>query len=80
MKITNITEVNDFLAVVDSCENDVWLTSPNGDKYNLKSKLCQYIAMGKLLGVNGDRYELFASSKADEARLLSYFIAHPEVA
>ena len=80
MKITNIAEVNDFLAVVDSCEHDVWLTSPNGDKYNLKSKLCQYIAIAKILGVNGSSYELFASSKADEARLLNYFIAHPEVA
>ena len=39
MKIKNIIHVNKFLQAVEKCEHDVWLTSPYGDKYNLKSAL-----------------------------------------
>ena len=38
MKFTNIKEVNEFLAVVDSCEGSVTLTSPYGNQ-NLHSIL-----------------------------------------
>ena len=46
MKLTKITQVKEFLAVADSCDGDVWLVSLQGDKYNLKSTLTQYVAMG----------------------------------
>lgn len=48
MKLRNIEDVEGFLDAVSQCTGDVWLESPYGDKYNLKSKLSQYIAMGAL--------------------------------
>ena len=72
MKLTNIKEVNDFLAVVDSCEGSVTLTSPYGDRFNLKSKLTQYIAIAELLGDNAEELELWCSSKADEYKFLRF--------
>ena len=79
MKITNIQDVNELLSVVDSCSGDVYLTSPYGDKFNLKSKLSQYVAVGALLGNHGDELELWCEDKADEAKLLTLFNEHPEL-
>lgn len=45
MKLTKIEQVNEFLSIVDSCKGDVTLRSLDGDIFNLKSKLSQYIAI-----------------------------------
>ena len=46
MKLRNIIEIEDFRNTVDSCIGSVWLESTDGDKFNLKSKFSQYIALG----------------------------------
>lgn len=79
MRLKNISELNGFIATVDSCEGDVWLESLAGDRFNLKSKFSQYIALGELLGKNGDELELFCQSSRDEARFYEYFRDYPGV-
>jgi hypothetical protein len=79
MKIKNIEEVNGFIEAVSKCNGDVWLVSPNEDKYNLKSSFTQYIALGKLLSEDGDNLELFCSLKEDEVNFFDYFRQFPEV-
>jgi hypothetical protein len=71
MKLSNITDVQKFLAAVNSCENDIYLKSQEGDVFNLKSSLSQYIAIGRLLEESGDDLELFAQTREDEARLMN---------
>ena len=71
MKLSNITDVQKFLAAVNSCENDVYLKSQEGDVFNLKSSLSQYIAVGRLIEESGDDLELFAQTREDEARLMT---------
>lgn len=79
MRLKNIEEVNDFLATVDSCNGDVWLTSQYGDKFNLKSKISQYIAMSALLRDKDEILELFCALKEDEVKFLNFFFEHPGV-
>lgn len=79
MKLTKISQVEDFLAIVNTCKGDVTLTSQYGDKYNMKSLLTQYVVIGALLGEKGDELELFCSSKEDEAKFLKFFNENPEV-
>lgn len=79
MKLTKISQVKDFLAAVNAAKDNVWLTSIYGDKYNLKSLLTQYAAIGALLGDKGDELELFCDKKEDEALFLKFFFEHPEV-
>lgn len=79
MKLTNIQQVQDFLSAVDKCEGSVWLESPDGDKFNLKSKFSQYIAMGALLSTRGNELELFCSNSKDERYFYQFFSEHPEV-
>lgn len=79
MKIKKINQVNDFLTTVDSCVGGVWLTSQYGDRYNLKSKLTQYIAIAALLGAEGDNLELWCDNKEDEVKFFKFFDRNPEV-
>ena len=50
----------------------MYLKSQEGDVFNLKSSLSQYIAIGRLVDENGDSLELFADSREDEARLIHF--------
>ena len=72
MKLKNIKNVEDFKAIVAQCKGDVTIHSLEGDVYNLKSAMSQYIAIGRLLDEHGDELELFASNSEDEARLVKF--------
>ena len=72
MRLTNVKDVRKFIETVNECEHDVYLKSPEGDVFNLKSSMSQYIAVGRLIEESGDSLELFADSKEDEARLLKF--------
>ena len=45
MKLRNITNVEKFLETVDQCKGDVYLTTPQGDRLNLKCQLTKMLAM-----------------------------------
>ena len=55
-----------------ACAGDVYLKSQDGDVFNLKSALSEYIALGQLLSEQGDNLELFADRREDEARLINF--------
>lgn len=78
MKLSKV-EINDFRAAVDACHGDVWLESPRGDKYNLKSIFSQYIALDALLSQHGDELELYCALSEDESNFFKFFHEHPEV-
>ena len=72
MKLRNIKEVEEFRKVIHNCTGDVYLKSQDGDVFNLKSALSEYIALGQLLSEQGDNLELFADRREDEARLIEF--------
>lgn len=72
MRLTNIKDVQKFIDVVNSCEDTVYLKSQEGDVFNLKSSLSQYIAVGRLIEESGDSLELFADKREDEAKLIKF--------
>lgn len=79
MKLTKIEQVNEFLSIVDSCKGDVTLRSLDGDIFNLKSKLSQYIAIAALLGQHGDELELFCSDREDEGKFMQFLMENPSI-
>lgn len=70
MKLRSEADIQEFLDVVKSCEGDVYLKSPEGDIFNLKSSLSRYVAVGHLLEKEGDSLELFADRREDRCRLM----------
>lgn len=79
MKIRNINQLDDFLSAVNKCTGNVYLNSVEGDVFNLKSRLSQYVAIGALLGDEGDYLELFCDKTEDEGYFYRFFSEHPEV-
>lgn len=78
MRLTNVSEVDSFIKIVNECEGSVWLESNDGDRINLKSKLSQYIAISALISIEGDKLELYCSMREDEAKFLKFFKEHPD--
>ena len=76
MKVTNISNVEKFFQVVDSCSGKVELVTGEGDRLNLKSKLCQYVSMASIFS-NGDmipELEIIAYEPEDTQKLISFMV------
>ena len=75
MKVQNITDVNKFFDVVDSCKGKVELVTGEGDRLNLKSKLCQYVSLANIFS-NGEipELEVIAYEKDDVDKLINFMI------
>ncbi len=75
MKVQNITDVEKFFQIVDSCVGRVELVTGEGDRLNLKSKLSQYVSMANIFS-NGEipELEIIAHEKEDIDRLVNFMI------
>jgi len=77
MKVQNIDNIEKFFEVVDACAGKVELVTGEGDRLNLKSKLCQYVSMASIFS-NGEipELEMIAYEKDDIDRLIAYMLGH----
>ena len=75
MKVTNISNIEGFFKVVDSCSGKVELVTGEGDRLNLKSKLCQYVSMANIFS-NGEipELEIIAYEKEDIDKLINFMM------
>ena len=75
MKITNIENVEKFFEVVDQCKGKVELVTGEGDRLNLKSKLCQYVSLANIFS-NGEipELEVIAHEPEDVNRLVNFIL------
>jgi hypothetical protein len=77
MKIKNITDIEGFFNAVDRCNGKVELVTGEGDRLNLKSKLCQYVSLTSIFSnatVEIPELEIVAYDKEDLSILLKYMI------
>ena len=79
MKFVKPIEVNDFLRTVESCKGEVWLESPNGDRFVLKSVFSRYIAMSALRTEKSADLVLYCQLPEDEQLFFKYFNEYPSV-
>lgn len=66
-------DVAQFTDIINSCKGDVYMVTPDGDKLNLKSKLCQLIGFTSLIegGTLADA-TLVCDDPEDESRLFRF--------
>lgn len=63
-------EVSEFLAVLDTCEGNVYLVTRDGDKLNLRSKLSQLVGLTQLIeGGKIVEASIVCDNKNDESKL-----------
>ena len=66
-------DVAEFLAVLDTCEGNVFLVTNEGDRLNLKSKLCQIVGLTKLIeGGKIAEASIICENKNDESNLFRF--------
>ena len=69
----NNIDVNEFLKLIDACKGGLYLVTDEGDRLNLKSKLCQLIGLSKLIDGGIIRTaSLVCDSIEDESLLVRY--------
>lgn len=75
MKVQNITDIDKFFEVINSCKGKVELVTGEGDRLNLKSKLSQYVSMANIFS-NGEipELEILAYEKEDTDRLIGFMM------
>lgn len=75
MKVQNITDIDKFFEVIDSCKGKVELVTGEGDRLNLKSKLSQYVSMANIFSDGTiSELELLAYEPEDINKLLSFMM------
>ena len=75
MKVQNITDIEGFFKVVDSCEGKVELVTGEGDRLNLKSKLSQYVSMANIFSNGGiPELEIVAHEPEDIDKLVKFML------
>ena len=75
IKISNITDVDNFFKTVDKCKGEIELITSEGDKLNLRSKLCQYVSLSKIFSdAKIDEITIAVSDPSDVELLLQYLI------
>ncbi len=76
MKIYNVKDVDGFFKLVDSCVGKVELITSEGDRLNLKSKLCQYVSLTTLLKTDAEipELEIVAYEPEDTEKLIQFLM------
>lgn len=75
MKIKNITEPQKFFEVLNECKGRVELVTSEGDRLNMKSTLCQYIALTQMFkDATIDEVELIVSEPEDMFKLIKFLV------
>ncbi len=73
MKIQNVKNVNALFQMIDSCKGKVELVTGEGDRLNLKSKLCQYVALASVLKSSEiPEMELIAYEQEDTLKIIEF--------
>ena len=75
MKVKNITNIEKFFKVVDSCAGKVELVTGEGDRLNLKSKLSQYVSLANIFSDGTiEGLEVIAYEPEDITKLVDFMM------
>ena len=81
MKIEKIKNIQEFFKIIGSCEGRVELLTGEGDRLNLKSKLCQYLSMGQIFSRQEELHlEIVASEEKDLQKICRFLAAEEKQA
>ena len=80
MKIRTDEDIRAFQKALDRCERPVWLVSPHGEQFNLKTARGQIEGISCLLKDKWEQSEIFTSSFRDEAVMFEFVKQYPSCA
>lgn len=73
MRIKNIKDVDAFFKMIEQCTGTVELITGEGDRLNLKSKLCQVVALAGVFSCEEiPEMELVAHEQEDVMKIVDF--------
>lgn len=75
MKLYHIRDVEKFIKVIDKCKGKVELVTDQGDRLNLKSKLCQFVSLAEIFSKDNIpelEFEIIAYEPEDLAAIIDF--------
>ena len=77
MTVTNITNVEKFFETINKCEGKVELVTGQGDRFNLKSTLSQYVSYVKILSnCTVPSAWIVTTNYADRQKIMKYMMSN----
>ena len=75
MTVTNIRNVEKFFETINKCEGKVELVTEQGDRFNLKSTLSQYVSLVRIfLNCTAPAAQIVTANYTDTQRIMGYMI------
>lgn len=74
MKTRTEKDVREFNEAIDKCSRPVWLVTPEGEQFNLKSTSEYYKGMAKWVTDICGEIEIFTCSLEDELIMENYYL------
>ena len=75
MTVTNITNVERFFETINKCEGKVELVTEQGDRFDLKGTLSQYVSLVRIfLNSTVPSVQIVTTNYADTQRLMQYMV------
>lgn len=76
MRLNRVENPKELLSLIDSCTGRVELITADGDRLNLKSKLCQYVSLVNIFSSAEQlpQLEIVAYEPEDIRKLMDYMI------
>ncbi|MDP4110334.1 MAG: polya polymerase [Bacillota bacterium] len=79
MKIFGIHNIKSFYQAVEECRGKVEIVTEAGDRLNLKSKLCQYVAMSEIFkDASIGSIEIEIEDPSDKMKILSFLMTEAD--
>lgn len=79
MKLGKIEDIPGFFKMIDQCEGRVELLTAEGDRLNLKSKVCQFVSMTQIFAHQDELHlEITASEPADLKKINDFLTCRME--
>lgn len=75
MTVTNITNIEKFFETINKCEGKVELITEQGDRFNLKSTLSQYVSFVRVFSnCTVPSVQLVIANQEDTQKLMRYMM------
>ena len=75
MTLTNVANVDKLLKAIEECEGKVELVTKQGDRFNLKSTLSQYVSYVRILSnCTVPSVQIVTTNFADSQKIMRYMM------
>ena len=79
MSIRTESELKDFENVINHCHSTVYVVTPDGTEYDLKSPAEHEAGIEKLVNAEeAEEAEIFATTHEDEMAVMDYMLHHED--